>query len=404
MPNDALRSEGLTLLYGLEGREIDVARGLALLKQAADRGDAEAQRELGSALLWGRVAAADPVQARAWLEKAIEGGDASAQRILGEQLVAGWALPRETETGLALLEAGVEAENVGAMTSLSTLYLYGTGVPRNVNRALDLAELAAEAGDGTALWKVGEMWMWSERGATTAEAMLNRAGELGEARAYATLAEGAMYGYLGGGKVSRAKYKGYAEKAREAGNTRVAVLDANRQMWGINMRASGPATLAGLRAAAENGNGDAAQFLIRLLRDGNRLNVRRNVSGAEEALEEFAPLLDEIEYWQLERTIQARRAYTPSGYKKLAEAVNAYPARMSSAFAQDLYKANPNAMIYLLQMKLSEEGFFAANPNGYADKRTIRALNKACPSLPDNPACDDSVMRPDILGALLARS
>lgn len=434
----SLRDRGLALVYGLDGIAADVsaggellgqaaaqgdvraqaelgrmlvdgyylkadpARGLALLEAAATAGDARAMTALGGALLWGKAAPADPARAKALLEKAAAAGNAEARALLGEQLIGGWILPRDVAAGKALLDAGVAAGDAAAQTELSGFYLYGIGLSKDAAKARDLAEAAAAQGKPRALRQVGEMAMWGQRDPAGAEALLRRAGEMGDGEAWAILAEGAMYGYLGGGSVSRAKFAGFAERARAAGNERIEVLDATRQMWGISMIASGPKTIERLQVAADAGNRTAARFLVGILRDGNRMNLHRRLGDADAALAKYGTVIGPDDSWRLGQTIAAARARKPAAWEALAGAVAARPDLVSKDFGRDLYKANPNATIYLLQKKLAGEGLYRGALDGIAGRQTLRGLYQACSRLPDAPPCNDSVMRPDVLGAILA--
>lgn len=434
----SLRDRGLALVYGLDGMAADVpagvdllgqaaaqgdvraqaelgrmlidgyylkadpARGLGLLEAAATAGDARAMAGLGGALLWGKAAPADPARARALLEKAAAAGNAEARALLGEQLIGGWILPRDVAAGKALLEEGAAAGDAAAQTALSGFYLYGIGLPKDAAKARDLAEAAAAQGKSKALRQVGEMAMWGQRDPAGAEALLRRAGEMGDGDAWAILAEGAMYGYLGGGSVSRAKFAGFAERARAAGNERIEVLDATRQMWGISMVASGPKTIERLRTAADAGNGTAARFLVGILRDGNRMNLHRQLGDADAALAKYRAVIGPDDSWRLGQTIAAARARKPAAWAALAGPLAARPDLVTADFGRDLYKANPNATIYLLQKRLADEGLYRGALDGMVGRHTLRALYQACSRLPGNLPCSDSVMRPDVLGAIFA--
>ncbi|MDQ2090279.1 tetratricopeptide repeat protein [Marimonas arenosa] len=390
------------LLYGWV-LEKNVDKGLVLLKQAAAGGDGEAQAELGQSYLWGTWTETDVARGRDLLEQAAAQKDPEAMRMLGEQLVGGWRLGRDIDRGQALLQAAIEAGNDKANVALGKLLLYGQGVRRDRARALELFEAAAVAGNGAGLAIYGEDLMWREADATRAEAMLVRAGELGAGEAWSALAHGAMYGYLGGGRKSRAKYAGYVEKARAAGEQQVAVLEANRSMWGINMRASGPRTIEGLTLAADRGNAEAAKFLIELLRDGNDLNLRRRPIEAQAALESYTKLLSDKERAQYALTLAAAKARTPAAYAPVAESFDAQPELHSKWFGMEIMKANPNVAFYILQKRLKAEGLYRGPLNGYATRATLRAVYKACRTLEKPQVCNDSVMRRDVIGALLAR-
>ena len=168
------------------------------------------------------------------------------------------------------------------------------------------------------------------------------------------------------------------------------------------MRASGPDALAHLDAAAQGGNRQAAIHLVQLTRDGNHMNIFRDLKGARAALDKYLGLIGPDDSWRLERTIEAARARTPEALARWAPDVTARPEMMTKAFAKDLHNANPNAVIYLLQLKFKAAGWSTGRADGYAGSRTLRALNKACRAAEKPLHCDDSVMRPDILVNLLA--
>jgi len=383
--------------------EQDKDQGLKWLEVSAQAGNTAAQTELGQIYLWGIQVPSDADRAQSFLETAVENGDRAAMRTLGEELILGGTLPRDTVRGRALLEQTIAAGDIQADVVLGKLLLYGLGLEQDREKALELFEEAAEAGNGHGLAAYGDELMWRFNNPVRAEEILNRAGELGASEAWVSLANGAMYGYLGGGKVSRAKFAGYAEKARDAGEEEIAVLEAERNMWGINMRASGPETLDRLRSDAEAGNAAAAGLLIELLRDGNKLNIRKRPEEARTVLAEFGDLLSEKMQAQYDLTIDAVQARTPQAYAPVAAAFNAQPDLMSNWFGQQIVKANPNVAIYILQQKFSSGGTYAGQLDGLATRATLRAVYKACLTLDKPERCDDTVMRPDVLGALLVR-
>ncbi|WP_212523867.1 tetratricopeptide repeat protein [Actibacterium sp. MT2.3-13A] len=433
----AQRTLGEALVYGIGGAEQDQAAGLRLLEQAAAGGDirakaslgkilldgyyvpadperavplleeavaagnARAQAALGGALLWGEHLEADPARARVLLGQAAQSGDTEALRVLGEQLVGAWVFDRDVETGLPMLEQAVAKGDAKAKVALGSFLLYGTGMSPDPARALALFEEAAEAGNGQGLERYGAQLMWSVRNRIAAEEYLRRAGELGRGSAWTTLAEGAMYGYLAGR--SRAKFDGYAEKARAAGEERIAVLEAIRRMWGISMRASGPGTIEILEQAAEAGNTAALKYLIALVRDGNHLNIRKEPDRAQAYLERFSELLTPVEVAQLALTIEAARFRVASAYPAMAAEYDSHPELKSKWFGEQLFAANENFAVYLLQADLARRGLYAGPVDGYANWPTLRALWRECMTLSDNARCADGALQRDVIGALLAR-
>jgi len=353
------------------------------------------------AALWGIEREVDPAEAADLLEQAVELGDLKAMRLLGQQLVGGWVLEQDTDRGLALLERAIDAGDVKAQLVLGGFLLWGTEIAPDKRRALALFEAAAEQGDASGLVQYGEALMWSLRDPAGAEAMLNRAGEMGESRAWVVLANGAMYGYLGGGNRSRAKFTPYADKARAAGEERIAVLEAERSMWGINMRASGPRTIDILTEAARAGNTEAARRLIRLLRDGNGWYMKRSPDEAATAYEEFAPLLDSDELAPLALTLEIAKANTIEDYPVAANLIAAHPEFNTVAFFTDLYGAHPNVALYILQTRWKEQGHYRGPLNGLATRTTMNAVTAACRRDVASSLCDGPIMRAEVIGVLL---
>ncbi len=381
----------------------DKDKGLQLLEASAAAKHSAALITLGEEFLWGSNVTADPARAAGYLETASAQGDVSAKRVLGEQLVSGAVLQRDVASGTALLQEAISAGDVEAHIALGKLHLHGIGLTQDRARALELFEAAAQAGNGHGLAAYGDALMWSQRDPAQAEAILNRAGELQANEAWVSLANGAMYGYLGGGRISRAKFEGYAEKARAAGEEKIAVLEAERNMWGINMRASGPETLARLRSAAEAGNATAAGFLIELTRDGNGLNVRREPERARAVLADFGSLFSDKKREQYALSIDAALARQAQDYAPMADVFNARADLRSNWFGTQIAKANLNLAFYILQQKFASDGLYGGPINGYATPSTLRVAAQVCRELDLNEYCADNVLQPGVVGALIVR-
>ena len=373
---------------------------LSKLRDVAAAGDAEAQFQLGEIYLWGSGTPVDLEKAKTLLRTAANNDNLNAMRLLGENLVGGWFLEQDVIGGQALLEYAVEAGDDKAMVALGKFFLYGEQLPKDEPRARLLFEAAAEAGNGNGLQSFGATLMWRGTDPETAEAMLVQSGNMGVGAAWTSLAEGAMYGYLG--QTQRRKFDGYAERALALGETKIAVLEAQRRLYGISMRASGPLAVEGLEAAAREGNADAAAFLIQLVRDGNQLNVSSSPDLAETYLSEFSDTLSERVRDRLSFTIQASTAQKPRDFAELAEVYDSRPELKSVAHARDVLATNENFAIYILQRKLRQDGIYLGPLDGFAGRGTIRALWRACNGLPDNSKCEDTVMHPSVIARLIA--
>ena len=397
---DAKTKLGTLLMDGVY-LDADAEAGLALLEQAAAAGDMRAQTTLGTARLWGINSPADSDAARSLLTAAAANGSTEAARILGEGLIGGWVLDRDVDEGARLLDQAVQDGDTQAKIILGSYLLNGDELRQDTMRATKLFEEAAQDGNGEGLEQLGAFFMWEKRDRKRGEMYLRRAGELGRTSAWETLAEGAMYGFLG--KARGAKFNEFAQLARAQKSSRIEVLDAQRQMWGISMRASGPKTIAKLEEAASKGNKDAAKFLISLVRDGNRMNVRRQPGRASRYIEKYSDLLTPNETSQYELSIQAARARSVGEYKTVGERLRNWDEAVSDEFGKDLFAANPNLAIYLLQGDMKSRGSFGGNLSGFATKATIRALVKECKTSRITRGCKHSVVEPNVIGPLLAR-
>lgn len=397
----AARDLGSALLWGYGGVDQDAEAATLLLTKAAEAGDAKAQSTLGQAYLWGAPVEKNLAEADRLLSAAAAQGNVDAMRVLGQQLIGGWVMPRDVDRGLPLLQAAASKGDSRAKTALGEFYLYGKPLEKDWNQAKMLFEDAAAAGDGKGLAEYGSMLMWSEKDWQAGEANLIRAGEMGENSAWVSLAEGAMYGYLG--PDSRSKFEGFADKARAAGEERIAVLEAQRAIWGISMRASGPKALSELETAAKDGNATALMSLISMQRDGNRYNIRKDPAAAETAIETYGDLLTDEQKAQFALTIEAATHRMSRDYPRLAKAVEAQPELMSEWFGEELYKANPNLAVYMLQSEMKPMGLYSGKLDGFAGPRTLKGLNRLCNSMQDETNCGDRVLDADLIGKLLAR-
>jgi TPR repeat protein len=359
---------------------------------------AASQTALGAAYLWGSGVARDRAQARTLLEAAAGAGSAAAQATLGEALIAGVLKPAEPQEGQRLLEMAIVGGNTDAMVALGTFLLYGRDLPRDLDRAEALFEQAAEAGNGQGIEELGGFLMWSRRDWTKAEALLSRAGEMGRGSAWSTLAEGAMYGYLGAG--NRDRFDEFAKRARAAGSDRIPVLESERLQWGISQRASGPKALATLEEAAESGNATALKALVSLTRDGNDYNVRKRPDDARAHLARHGDLLTAEERAYYTFSIDAALSRQRRDLAGLAQRFAGGDWEMTKALAEDLYAANPNLVIFMIQRDLAERGIYGGPINGLATRTTIRALFQGCRDLAYDRDCREDVLSPGVIADL----
>jgi len=396
----AQRELGEALIYGIGGVSQDTKAGLALLEQAAAAGDATAQANLGIDRLWGINSEADAQAAHKLLKAAALGGNSEAARVLGESLIGGWVLERDATTGMQFMEQAVGDGDTQAKITLGSFFLYGDDLAQNTARATELFKSAAEDGNGEGLEQLGAHLMWEQIDTPSGEAYLRQAGKLGRTSAWETLAEGAMYGYLGPNRGE--KFDKYAKMARENDSTRIEVLDAQRQMWGISMRASGPATIEKLEKEASEGNKDALKFLISLVRDGNEMNIRSKPARASTYIEKYLDMLTPAEAMQFKLSIEAAQANSRAEYNTIYKRFSEWEGAVPDELAKEVFAANPNLSIYMLQKSMKEQGTYKGPLNGLATRSTLKAIVKGCKSHRIRRNCTKSVVDADVIGPLLA--
>lgn len=119
----------------LGGLAPEPAREYALVRDAAARGLASAQREAGIALRDGRGVAQDHAAAVALFEKAVAQKDGDAQVALADALVAGAGVAADPARAATLYEAAGRAGRNAAWLPLARLNANGVGVPKDLEKA-----------------------------------------------------------------------------------------------------------------------------------------------------------------------------------------------------------------------------------------------------------------------------
>jgi len=124
-------------------------------KAKAERGDAQAQKDLGSIYAQGEVVKQNYSEAARWYRAAAEQGHAGAQAALGELYEAGQGVPRDEAAAAEWYRRAAEQGDVGGQYSLALLYLLGKGVPRDIAEAVKWYRRAAAQGNALAQYNLG---------------------------------------------------------------------------------------------------------------------------------------------------------------------------------------------------------------------------------------------------------
>jgi FOG: TPR repeat, SEL1 subfamily len=113
-------------------------------RKAAERGDAEAQRELGGCYFSGMGVPRDEKEAVKWYHKAADQGDADAHCRLAYCYYKGRGVPEDKAETVRLYRIAAEKGNIEGQWKLGVIYLNGIEVPKDETEAVKWFRKAAE--------------------------------------------------------------------------------------------------------------------------------------------------------------------------------------------------------------------------------------------------------------------
>ncbi len=131
------------------------SRSAALLRTAADAGDAAAAESMGRACMAARPG--DLACASARITAAAAAGRPSAKSLLGWMYSQGVGMPAEPARALALYTEAAVAGDLSALNNLGELHETGRGVPADPARAVAYYREAAESGFAPGQFNFGRM-------------------------------------------------------------------------------------------------------------------------------------------------------------------------------------------------------------------------------------------------------
>jgi TPR repeat protein len=159
-------------------------------RNAADRGLAVAQYNLGNSYRRGRGVAQDAAQAVNWFGKAAGQDFVHAQLALAAMYAAGEGVPRDPVRAVEWVRKAADKGNAQAQFEMGTAYTNGFGVAQSDQQALQWYRLAADKGHAAAQYSLAFMY---ENGQGTAAQLdeavkwYRRAAAQGDADAQAAL-------------------------------------------------------------------------------------------------------------------------------------------------------------------------------------------------------------------------
>jgi len=140
----------------LEGDEVEynAPEGVKWFRLSAEQGNAAAQANLGICYKDGTGVAKDPAEAVKWFRLAVSNGFESANYDLGLCLFYGEGVARDPVEALALFLRLAKNGNVEAQTTLGICYQEGDGVAKDAVEAVKWFRLAADQGSAQAQYNL----------------------------------------------------------------------------------------------------------------------------------------------------------------------------------------------------------------------------------------------------------
>lgn len=138
-------------------RADEAAERLAKLQEAAEKGDAEAQFQVGRSYFWAPSEKRNDALAAEWFRKAAEQGHAKAQNNLGYMYSEGRGVKPDKQEAAKWLSQAAEQGTSAIQDDLGVMFSNGQGVPRDLAQAEKWFRKAAEQGLTEAFWHLGEL-------------------------------------------------------------------------------------------------------------------------------------------------------------------------------------------------------------------------------------------------------
>ena len=137
----------LFLLLAVGCKRADAGKSFQETKIKAEKGDAEAQYNLGKMYHDGKDVAKDDVEAVKWFRKAADQGYAAGQNGLGFMYVTGDGVPKDEAEAVKWFRKAADQRYAKGQFNLGLMYDNGQGVPKDEAEAYKWWLLAGAQGD-----------------------------------------------------------------------------------------------------------------------------------------------------------------------------------------------------------------------------------------------------------------
>jgi TPR repeat protein len=128
-------------------KEGDFAEAVTWYRKAAQQGNIDGMRGLGSSYRDGKGVEEDFTEAMKWYREASDKGDGDADSNIGGLYHNGRGVPKNDATAVSWFRKGAGKGSDYAMEDLATCYWTGTGVEKSAREAIKWWKLAADKGN-----------------------------------------------------------------------------------------------------------------------------------------------------------------------------------------------------------------------------------------------------------------
>lgn len=143
---------------GSDGVEQNYTQAIFWYRKAAEQDFAKAQTALGMCYLEGMGVKQDDGQAVYWFQKAAEQGDDEAQYNLGTCLYSGSGVGQDYKQAVEWFQKAAEKGHILAQTLLGNCYLSAQGVEQDLEQAAFWTQKAADQGNAAAQVTMGQLY------------------------------------------------------------------------------------------------------------------------------------------------------------------------------------------------------------------------------------------------------
>lgn len=159
------------MYYVGDGVQIDYGKAEVWFRKAAEKGDADSQFMLGGLYHFGQSVPHDEATAFAWIMKAAKQGHGDAEFFISTCYSAGWGVAKDNAQTIAWLRKGAEQGHLNSQFYLGWEYERGELIPRDYSESYFWLELAttANVSDRKKLADIVEMRDESQSHLTQAE-------------------------------------------------------------------------------------------------------------------------------------------------------------------------------------------------------------------------------------------